>query len=227
MFIRDHVLVHVFPRSTHISEWLHLFSCACQSGPLEVGWQGGSSSHMFTLTSGAASSCPGIFGFTSCVVRHLGYSFSLDSQPFLVCTPWSLAHFCALSVLVFPALLLRGLLLIVSYLTFSEGSPKWSEELEVSSTQPGLEDTSRFYWRSPSCLQVASSIWMLLTGRILVGSYWYRGSLLIKGLKLFSERLLHDCERFPSDFPYLLVSSYLYKERSRGAIFPSIRRALF
>ena len=68
--------------------------------------------------------------FTRWVVWHLEYYISLDSHQYLICTPWDSARFCALAVLWVPALILRGIPSIISYLTFSEGATKWSEEIE-------------------------------------------------------------------------------------------------
>ena len=71
-----------------------LFNIALSSAALlGVGWRGESSSCKFYLPSGAACLWPGIFSFTSLVVRHLGNFLFLYSQPCLVCTvSWGIRY---------------------------------------------------------------------------------------------------------------------------------------
>ena len=111
-------------------------------------------------------------------------------------------------------------LLVVSYLTFLDGAPKWYEEIEGSSAQPGIEDKYQYYWRSTSCFQVALSIQPLLVGVIFLGSLWSCGSLLIKGDPKFLEWLICAFRRCPWKLlPYLLVLLYHDKEGLVGRYF--------
>ena len=56
---------------------------------LGVGRWGGFSSHSYPDVSITAGFCPGIFRFTRCVVRHLGYLLVLASQP---CPIWTVSR---------------------------------------------------------------------------------------------------------------------------------------
>ena len=57
--------------------------------------------------------------------------------------------------------------------------------------RPGIEDLSQFSWRSPSCRQVYSPIWLLLDDGVILGLSWSRGSLLKISLKS-SEGIICD-----------------------------------
>ena len=54
----------------HLSDSLYFLYCAYQCSPLGVSWWVGLFSHIFTLASVTADSCPGIFRFIIFVVRH-------------------------------------------------------------------------------------------------------------------------------------------------------------
>ena len=71
------------------------------------------------------------FFFTKYVVQNLEYPLSLNSQPCPIWKPWGLERFFTLAVLGVPALLLRGLPLMVSYLMFSEGLQSGLRNLKI------------------------------------------------------------------------------------------------
>ena len=81
--------------------------------------------------------------------------------------------------------------------TFTEGLRSGLRNLMFASAQTGIEDLSRFSWRSPSCHRVVSSIWPLLAGGVLVGSSWSHGLLLIKGLQRFWRELFKIVRHVP------------------------------
>ena len=66
-------------------------------------------------------------------------------------------------------------------------------KLRFLPARPDLEYLSQFSRRYPSLYRIASYIWLLLDGEVLVGPSWSNGSLLIKGLQSFLNRLLQDC----------------------------------
>ena len=155
-----------------------------------VVWRGVSSSHKLYRPYGVAGFFPEIFILTMCIAWHLGYLLSLDSQPCPIWTRWGLAHFFALAVLWVPAMLIRGLPLIVLPLRiFSEDLWINMRNLMSASTRPCLDNLSQFFLLSPSCRQVALSIRPLFSDGVLVGSSWTRGSFLIQRACKF----LRDC----------------------------------
>ena len=156
----------------------------------------------------------GFLCFTRCVVQHLGYFISLNSQTCPIWTPWGSALFCAIAVLWVTSLLLRGIIRLFYVSNVFRGVPKWSEELEgIASARPGFEYPYQFYRRPASCPRVDLYIGTLLAGGVPVRSSWSRISLLIKGAPKFWEGLIHDCERCPWELlPYLLFLSSLDEE---------------
>ena len=95
-----------------------------------------------------------------------------------------------------------------------EGLRNGLRNLMFLSDRPGLVDLSQFYWQSPYCFRVSSSIRLILAGGILVGLVntlpfvglsWSRGSLMIKGLRNFRKGLLRACKRCPRTFPPCLL----------------------
>ena len=81
--------------------------------------------------------------------------------------------------------------------TFWEGIRSGISNLRVMLLRELVLRICTDFWRYTSCFQVASSIGPLLAGRVLVGSSWYRGSLLINSLQIFQR----DCFAIVSDIP--------------------------
>ena len=75
--------------------------------------------------------------------------------------------------------------------------------LRAFSAQLGLRVRSNLLVVT-SCCRVASSIWSLLGGGALVGSFWYRGFLLMKGLQNFH----WDYFSLVSDIPGSLLPAF-------------------
>ena len=193
-----HVLHLLSPFGASLRRYALFYLALSSLALIGVGWRGGSSYHKVYPPLWRGWLLPWAFIFTRFVVRQLGYSISLDSQPCLIWTPWGPARFWAIAFLGVPTLLLRGLPSIIpSFRRCRRGLRSGMRDSRSASAQPVLEDPFRFSWRYPSCCQVASSIWLLLAGGVLVGSSWYRGSLLIKGLQSF----WRDCFAIASDVP--------------------------
>ena len=118
-FIWGHTIMHVLPLLKRIQDGLHLLSCACQNVPFGVGWKGIFSSYIFTLAYGSVGSSPEIFCFTRCILRQFGYLISLAFSDVSILENLLRALLCSwVSLWLFRVL------------TFSEGAPKWSGELE-------------------------------------------------------------------------------------------------
>ena len=135
------------------------------------------------------------FYFTRCEVRHLGYFISLDYH---MCT-FRTTSLGVCSVLAGPFFCLM-------FWSFWRGVRSGQVNLRALSAWPGLENPSWSSWWSLSYIQVASSIWTLLAGSVLVGSSWSRGSLLIKGLRSYRRY----CFAIAVDVPGSCFPNYLY-----------------
>ena len=125
------------------------------------------------------------------------------------------------------SLVLRGLPLIVSYLTFLEGAPNCSEELEDSYVWPDIGDPSQFSWRAPGFFSVwliysAAIGWRRSCGIILVS--WFSSD---KRVPKLLEGMFCLSVVYQGVFSLPSVHIFPWQRRYRGSVITFLWRGIF
>ena len=209
--------------------WSALFDIALVSAALlGDGWWVRDPPHKVYPPSGGAGFSPGIFSFTRCVVRHLGYFISMSSKLCPIWEPLESELFLHTRCLVVTRSSIEGYPFDCTvFLTFSEGYLKWSDEIDVSLRAtwswgyvPIFSEVSLLLM---GCLVHSASIeWQISCWIILVS--WFPSDKRVS--KSFG-----GTASLVSGVPGIILPAFCSRRpliiRSRGAILTSLQQAIF